>query len=1104
MARQVEERGACSLPGVSIRLDLLAPLIERAVLRGYVSRAHADYAVNGLRFGFDLGIDSALLRGRQRYRNYPSALNARAAISKSVRSRLSDGKTVCLGRFSTGDRDSIPWDTWRIFPLGAVPKSLEPDEMRPVSDHTRTGVNAATDMTMLRYTLDSLEQVACFLRHLYSMRVGDVEAAFPLIPLAPRIWRYFLFHWFDVSHGDEVSAAPWALYVHLCADFGAAGVPGTWHVLFGFVLVGVARSECVISLPLIVYVDDTALIGEQAQQVDKEGDAFKRFLAMLGVFMKELKERLATTLQLYLGFWWDSTTLTRTLEERKLASYMEMLLEFSGRRVLSLHDMQRIGGRMQRAVLTLPPGAACLLANLFALMRGLVLPWQKRRTSRAVRRDFATLHELLGQNSGRGFYRIDHFKRAPTVDTDASKSDSYAGGGYASRCGKYKYWRYGTRASRQPIDALEADAVLVAVSELGVAWRERVVRLRVDNTAFQRSAVKGWSKAERLARVLRALFTVCIRYECVLEFEWLSTHDNVYADALSRPHGERRFLDLVEASSFLPRGVSLQRQAGSGGVRLFGPEYPSDVTGDGPVQARAVPTVFTVPFTRASIFAGVPTLAVSNAIDEMMDSRLSSSSARSVSSALKHWDVVAARHGWPRIIVSDDPCRGGKLATYVVYMVDETELSAASIANYVWAFRSWLKFQRQLDPIYGLAEWDDFMRAVAIVAWVPSEPRKRVPLELVRDALLTVDRTKLWEVQAALLMLILLFSFSRSESPCPKSHSGADAFDLGKHLAVSDVEVRRMDSRQCLAVRLKAIKQDARMERAEAAGNEDWIIVGEVDRDVDPSGAFSVMGWVRALFALHAGARDRDSPFFVDTCRTRALLYSTALRQCRSLWARVVGNSAAHEFGLHGLRVAGYDCARRSAAGEELAVAHGGWHSTAHKRYERFAMSEVVRISSHIVQQLGDEEGTFAPMLSAPAASAAAVPAAPSVSSPAPRQREWLPPSRQPRGSRRASSATGEGAPSGAPVGAAARAAADTPSGETDTWPPKGARLEIYWTDDQRWFAGSIVCYARGQRSVVKVLYDACDGWRAVADRTSYHDLRDVRWRLLPPPSRLR
>ena len=40
-----------------------------------------------------------------------------------------------------------------IFPMGAVAKPLEPEKGRPTDDHTRTRLNAATDMTGLSHTL---------------------------------------------------------------------------------------------------------------------------------------------------------------------------------------------------------------------------------------------------------------------------------------------------------------------------------------------------------------------------------------------------------------------------------------------------------------------------------------------------------------------------------------------------------------------------------------------------------------------------------------------------------------------------------------------------------------------------------------------------------------------------------------------------------------------------------------------------------------------------------------------------------------------------------------------------------------------------------------
>ena len=58
--------------------------------------------------------------------------------------------------------------------------------------------------------------------------------------------------------------------------------------------------------------------------------------AICGVFFKALKDKLTSRVQLMLGFWWDSTSLTRTLDERKLVLYVEMLADFAGRRSLSL------------------------------------------------------------------------------------------------------------------------------------------------------------------------------------------------------------------------------------------------------------------------------------------------------------------------------------------------------------------------------------------------------------------------------------------------------------------------------------------------------------------------------------------------------------------------------------------------------------------------------------------------------------------------------------------------------------------------------------------------------------------------------------------------
>ena len=378
----------------------------------------------------------------------------------------------------------------------------------------------------------------------------------------------------------------------------------------------------------------------------------------------------------------------------------------------------------------------------------------------------------------------------------------------------------------------------------------------------------------------------------------------------------------------------------------------------------------TVPYTRASIYVGLPTQGHARRIDELLDNRLAPSSMRTVQSALAKWDVVCSRHHWPRIIASDDPARGGKLATFVLYMVDDTELSADSIVNYVWGLRAWTKLQRQLDPVYGLVEWDDVMQTVAVVAFAQSEPRRAIPIDLLKRALLAVNRASFKEVQLVILQLILLFTFARSESPLPRSFTGLDGFDAGKHLMVCDVEVRAASASlpAHVAVRLKGIKQDPRMERPEAAGNDDWILIGDL-----PGTIFSILDWMQLLFRLHGTARDSSAPFFVtpgDEAR-RPYRYRSALDDVRVLWARVSTVEEAERYGWHSLRVTGYDKARRGPEGEELAVVQGTWQSTAHRRYDRFQLADVLRLPQYIVVA---DDGVALPV-EAPLVPAAAVPA---------------------------------------------------------------------------------------------------------------------------------
>jgi hypothetical protein len=364
--------------------------------------------------------------------------------------------------------------------------------------------------------------------------------------------------------------------------------------------------------------------------------------------------------------------------------------------------------------------------------------------------------------------------------------------------------------------------------------------------------------------------------------------------------------------------------------------------------------VSTVQYPRASLYEGLP-VDFFDAVDELMHNRLTPSSMLKVDIAFeRYWKPVAAANGWDEIIATDDPERGGKLATFVLHMLENTALVADSIGTYVWALRWKMKLSHQADPVLGVMHWQDFMRSVRVKSHVPHEPRRAVPLRLILSIIASINMSVHWEVQFAFLLVVMLFTFSRSECPCPKAFTGPHGWDPNKHWMVRDIVIRCVSGVYVLAVRFKSIKQDRRIERPEARGDHrldvpqgeaarggsDWSFVGDL-----PGHALSPFKWYRLLMSFYPGPRAETSPFFLSVDHTRPLTYAGAMSDFKKLLRRVSPDDT--DYGLHGLRVEGWNLG--AAVDPDLAEAHGGWKPGNASRYSRFNLSSVFNLSKGMV-----------------------------------------------------------------------------------------------------------------------------------------------------------
>ena len=529
------------LAGQQINLDEFETVCNGAMDSGEVKRGVGEAVMSDVRYGVRPPLDEDKLRGIVYQRNYKSARDNREKMTSALAARVKAGKTIRLGNWN-GDVSKLSFlgSNARVVPLGSVPKKLEPTKVRPFNDHSATGFNEAVDGSKMQFTMDTYNEIARELKYKYYMRVEDVDGAFPILGWHPTVYRFMLCHWYDTELPLDEQDRENTLYVHVFGDFGTQPMPFHWD-RFYWCVKGMARSVGALTSPMPHFVDDCALIGRRKRRIDRGGDRMRRFLRRLGIIWKKLKAREAARKQLVLGLWWDSIERTRTLEKPKLEQYLDNLRSTISSRAITLKEMQVLSGQVQRAALTMPARSVVFLAGILSLMKGLTLPWQKRRITARVRSDLRSVLHMLEENQGRGYFSYDQFDVAPWVATDSAKDGRRAGGGFFTEDGIYGAWKFGASDAKKPIDYLEGKSVLIAAQYLGHTWYRKIVPLLIDNTAFQLSLVKGRSKAERLNELLRDLFYLSVKHHCIFRPTWIATDDNVFADALSRAQWSRFF-----------------------------------------------------------------------------------------------------------------------------------------------------------------------------------------------------------------------------------------------------------------------------------------------------------------------------------------------------------------------------------------------------------------------------------------------------------------------------------------------------------------------------------------------------------------------------------
>jgi hypothetical protein len=331
----------------------------------------------------------------------------------------------------------------------------------------------------------------------------------------------------------------------------------------------------------------------------------------------------------------------------------------------------------------------------------------------------------------------------------------------------------------------------------------------------------------------------------------------------------------------------------------------------------------------------------------VMNNRLESSSEGQIKTAVHKWwlpflAVLSTSLSFDSEYIPPGHIgRGAIMAGFAIFMAMRG-LRYGTVQGYVWAVREHHIRVGSVccDPLDNVVDWTRFMSALEVQTWVDStvEPREMVPFQLFTRTLRKLDHTDFHDLGLGTMMLMCYFTMSRSETPVPKR---VEDFKQDQHIRVCDC--RLLDG-VYVEWGFGAIKQDRRSKRARKDPTKrEWKPVGEAP------GILSMRAWTDQ-YKQHAKRlgwhKEGTDPFFVRV-NGECWVYQQLLDAMRAAMAKCEGMNAqlALRYGLHGLRVLGYNC-WRAANGEEVAKLQGGWGSDGHRVYARDTLQKILSFAS--------------------------------------------------------------------------------------------------------------------------------------------------------------
>jgi len=476
-----------------------------------------DFVLDGLRNGFTIGMNDDHIPFSLNKRNLPTTADEKKAVVLFLTSECRKGHM--LGPFIT-----CPVGL-HVSPIGAVPKDITKFRIIHHLSAPRSGSTINNSLSD-SYTTVSYISFLGVVRFIHSLGVGahiwkiDLASAYRQIPLATSEFLFLGIRWAGLFFMD--TRLPFGLSSS-CLIFTLFADALQWimETLHPDVFADLVKH----------YLDDFFGGSPDPNVAKSQFEIFLHWSSKLGVKVNPKKIFVPSTSLVLLGLQYDTISQVVILDPTRVDSLRTTIKDRLRHPKSSKFHWQSIVGKLRFATCVIRVGRFYIRSiEKLAIRPG--SPRSKTRKTFQAAQDLEWWLSALYNHNQVSFASALRYIPLTAIEMYTDASGIIGCGAWSPS--KLEFWgaHWPDNLLMKNILWKELFAVVVSLS----LWcsDHTLIHIHTDNQAIMYEIIRGWSDSDSRTLLLDKIAHLCDMHHMFIVVDFISTHDNIVADSLSR------------------------------------------------------------------------------------------------------------------------------------------------------------------------------------------------------------------------------------------------------------------------------------------------------------------------------------------------------------------------------------------------------------------------------------------------------------------------------------------------------------------------------------------------------------------------------------------